>query len=48
MLEEMENIKYGNLEAEKYYCVRNKIWEWINRSLWGIIYVEFYFSNGAL
>jgi hypothetical protein len=34
MLEEMENIKYGNLETAMYYCERNKIGKWINRSLW--------------
>lgn len=33
MLEEMENIKYGNLETAMYYCERNKIGEWINRNL---------------
>ncbi len=36
MLEEMENIKYGNLETAMYYCERNKIGEWINRNLWRI------------
>ena len=35
MLEEMENIKYGNLETAMYYCERNKIGKWINRSLSG-------------
>ena len=28
-----KNIKYGNLETAMYYCERNKIGKWINRSL---------------
>ena len=33
MLEEMENIKYGNLETAMYYCERNKIGKWIQQFL---------------
>lgn len=40
MLEEMENIKYGNLETAMYYCERNKIGKWINRNLEEILIYE--------
>ena len=30
----MEKFKYGNLETAMYYCERNKIGKWINRSLY--------------
>ena len=33
MLEEMENIKYGNLETAMEYCKRNRTEEWIQQFL---------------
>ena len=33
MMEEIENIKYGNLETAMEYCKRNRTEEWIQQFL---------------